>query len=203
MSWDALSLVLAIHAVALISPGPDFAIVTRLSIVSGRRAGLWAAAGVAAAIGVYVLICAFGLSLIIAALPGLSRALTVVGALYLAWLGVQCLRSRGQLPEARSSGPGGRAFVTGFLTNLLNPKAMLYFGSILSQALTPGLGAADTALLWSLLVAESFLWFGLVAIVFSSRQVLAWLHGRLIWFDRAIGVVLVGLAAKIALSASR
>ena len=203
MSWEALALVLAIHAVALISPGPDFAIVTRLSIVSGRRAGLLAAAGVAAAIGVYVLICAFGLSLIIAALPGLSTALTVAGALYLAGLGISCLRSRGQLPETRSSGTGGRAFVTGFFTNLLNPKAMLYFGSVLSQALTPDLGLADTALLWGLLVAESFLWFGFVAAVFSSRQVLEWLRRRLVWFDRAIGVVLMGLATKIALSASR
>ena len=203
MSWEALTLVLAIHAVALVSPGPDFAIVTRLSIVSGRRAGLWVAAGVATAIGVYVLICAFGLSLIIAALPGLSSALTVAGALYLAWLGFSCLRSQGQLPETSSRGTGGRAFVAGFLTNLLNPKAMLYFGSVLSQALTPGLGAADTALLWGLLVVESFLWFGLVAAVFSSRQVLEWLRGRLMWFDRAIGVVLMGLAVKIALSASR
>lgn len=203
MHWEALTLVLAIHAVALISPGPDFAIVTRLSIVSGRRAGLWAAAGVAAAIGIYVLICAFGLSLIIAALPGLSSALTIAGALYLAWLGIQCLRSRGQLPEASAGEPGARAFVTGFLTNLLNPKAMFYFGSVLSQGLSPKLGAADTALLWSLLVGESFLWFGLIALVFSSPRVLEWLRGRLKWFDRAIGAVLMALAAKLALSASR
>ncbi|MBI2307404.1 MAG: LysE family transporter [Rhodocyclales bacterium] len=203
MSWEALTLVLAIHAVALISPGPDFAVVTRLAIVSGRRGGLWAAAGVAAAIGVYVLVCAFGLSLVLAALPGLSRLLSVTGALYLAWLGIQCLRSRGQLPDARPQALGGKAFVTGFLTNLLNPKAMLYFGSILSQALTPDLGTADTALLWLLLVGESFLWFGLVALLFSSRRVLDWLRGRLLWFDRAVGVVLLGLAAKVAASASK
>lgn len=203
MPLEALALVLAIHAVALISPGPDFAVVTRQSIVAGRRAGLWTAAGVAAAIGAYVLICALGLSLVLAALPGLSRALSVAGALYLAWLGVQCLRSKGELPEAQPHGRGGKAFVTGFLTNLLNPKAMLYFSSILSQSLTPDLSASDVALLWSLLVGESFLWFGLVATLFSSRRVLEWLRGRLQWFDRAIGVVLLGLAAKVAASASR
>ena len=49
MSWEALILVLSIHGVALISPGPDFAVVTRLSIVAGRQTGLWAAGGVAAA----------------------------------------------------------------------------------------------------------------------------------------------------------
>ena len=203
MSWEALSLVLAIHAVALISPGPDFAIVTRLSIVSGRKTGLWAAAGVAAAIGVYVLICALGLSLVLAALPGLSSLLSIIGALYLAWLGLQCLRSKGQLPEMQTPGHSRKAFVTGFLTNLLNPKAMLYFGSILSQVLTPDLGTADTALLWVLLVVESFLWFGFVSAMFSSRRVLDWLRSRLVWFDRIVGVVLLGLAAKIAASASR
>lgn len=203
MSWDALRLVLAIHAVALISPGPDFAIVTRLSIVSGRRTGLWAAAGVAVAIGAYVLLCACGLSLVLGALPGLSRVLSVVGAMYLAWLGVQCLRSSGELPEARPQAQGSKAFVTGFLTNLLNPKAMLYFGSILSQVLTPDLGRLDTALLWVLLVGESFLWFGLVSVLFSSRRVLDWLRTRLAWFDRAVGVVLLGLAAKVATSVSR
>ncbi len=203
MSWEALTLVLAIHAVALISPGPDFAIVTRLSIVSGRQTGLWAAAGVAAAIGVYILVCAFGLSLVLAALPGLSTLLSVTGAMYLAWLGIQCLRSKGQLPEMQSRGQVGKAFVSGFLTNLLNPKAMLYFGSILSQVLTPELGTVDTALLWVLLVGESFLWFGIVSAMFSSRRVLDWLGSRLVWFDRVVGVVLLGLAAKIATSASR
>ena len=203
MPLSALLLILAIHAVALVSPGPDFAIVTRLAIVSGRRAGLWAAAGVASAIGVYVLLCVLGMSLVLAALPGLSRLLSVAGALYLAWLGIQCLRSRGTLPEAQAPANGGKAYLTGLLTNLLNPKAMLYFGSILSQALTPDLGTDDVALLWSLLVGESLLWFALVALLFSSRRVLNWLRGRLIWLDRGIGVVLLALAARLAGSATR
>lgn len=200
MPIETLALILAIHAVALVSPGPDFAVVTRLSIVSGRRAGLLAAAGVASAIGLYVLACALGMSLVLAALPGLSRVLAVVGALYLAWLGIQCLRSSGQLGEAHAGGSGARAYATGLLTNLLNPKAMLYFGSILSQALTPGLGAADVAVLWLLLVAESLLWFGVVAFLFSSRRVLEWLKGRLKWLDRSVGVLLLALAAKLAMS---
>ncbi len=203
MSLEALSPILIIHAVALISPGPDFAVVTRLSIVFGRRAGLWGAAGVVVAIGVYVLISVLGLSLVLAALPGLGRLLSVAGALYLAWLGVQCLRSRGQLPDAQSRQHVGKAFLTGFLTNLLNPKAMLYFGSILSQALTPGLGAADVALLWFLLVGESFLWFGLVAVLFSSQRVLEWLRRHMLWFDRIVGAALLGLAAKLATSVAR
>ncbi|WP_417071283.1 hypothetical protein [Niveibacterium terrae] len=47
---------LAINAIALVSPGPDFTVVTRIAIVSGRSAGQWAAAGIASAIGLYVLV---------------------------------------------------------------------------------------------------------------------------------------------------
>jgi threonine/homoserine/homoserine lactone efflux protein len=177
--------------------------VTRTAIVSGRRAGLWTAAGVATAIGVYVLVSVLGMSLVLAALPGLSRVVAVVGAAYLAWLGIQCLRSKGQLPDAQPAQAGRRTFVTGFLTNLLNPKAMLYFGSVLSQALKPGLAAADVVLLWTLLVAESLLWFALVALLFSSRPVLAWLRARLVWLDRAVGAVLLVLAAKVSVLAMR
>ena len=202
MFLHTLLIVMTIHAVALVSPGPDFAIVTRLSIVEGRRTGLWAAAGVASAIGVYTLISLLGLTLVLAALPGLSRMLAVAGALYLAWLGIQCLRSKGQMPETGAAATGGRrAYVTGFFTNLLNPTAMLYFGSILSQAVTPDQGSAHLAVIWTVLVAESLLWFALVATLFSSPSVLSWLRSRLRWFDRAIGVVLLGLAAKVGSSA--
>jgi RhtB (resistance to homoserine/threonine) family protein len=203
MPDHTLLLILGIHALALVSPGPDFAVVTRTAIVSGRRAGLWAAAGVATAIAVYVLVSVLGMSLVLAALPDLARILAIVGALYLAWLGIQCLRSRGQLPDAQAAPGGRKAFVTGFLTNLLNPKAMLYFGSVLSQALKPGLAAADVVLLWTLLVVESLLWFALVALLFSSRPVLAWLRARLVWLDRTVGAVLLVLAAKVSLLAVR
>lgn len=203
MSASSIALLLTIHAFALISPGPDFAVVTRLSIVSGRKTGLWCAAGVAGAIGVYVLISALGISLIIAALPWMSRLLAVIGALYLAWLGIQCLRSKGQLPEAKEHSRGRRAFVTGFLTNLLNPKAMLYFSSILSQAFSPVMAGRDIGMIWLLLVAESLLWFGLVACLFSSQRLLAWLRSRLVWLDRAIGGILLALAAKVAMLVAR
>ncbi len=113
MSLEVFVLVIAIHAIALVSPGPDFAVVTRWSIVSGRRAGMWAATGVAASIGIYVLVCLLGLSLVLAALPGLSRFLSIAGALYLAWLGIQCLRcqisdfgSNNRKSPARFASPG-------------------------------------------------------------------------------------------------
>src|SRR3546814_19665454 len=100
MSCHARILVLTIHAAALVSPGPDFAVITRLSIVFGRRTGLRAAAGVATAIGVSVLVCVLGMTIVIAAMPELSRILAVGGALFLARLrsNARFVRREGCIP---------------------------------------------------------------------------------------------------------
>jgi threonine/homoserine/homoserine lactone efflux protein len=65
------------------------------------------------------------------------------------------------------------------------------------------MGGHDIALIWLLLVGESLLWFGLVACLFSSQRLLAWLRGRLVWLDRAAGGILLILAAKMAAMAAR
>lgn len=198
---NTLILIATIHALALVSPGPDFAIVTRLSIVSGRKSGLWTATGVAVAIGIYTLISLLGLSLVLAALPGLSRIIAIIGALYLAYIGIQCLRSNGTIPSSDLPAISKRkSFITGFFTNILNPKAMLYFGSILSQVVTPDQNILHLTTIWLLIFTESIIWFLLVAMLFSSKTVLGWLKNKLKWFERTIGVALLAIATKIGLS---
>jgi len=115
MSLEIFIFLASVHALALISPGPDFAIVTRLSIVSGRRTGFLAACGVSSAIGVYVLICIFGLSVIINALPNLSSILSFIGAIYLAWLGIQCIRSKDNSPKQAQTNMEEKPLLQGFL----------------------------------------------------------------------------------------
>ncbi|WP_142809087.1 LysE family translocator [Tepidiphilus olei] len=203
MTAGAFFLLFLVHALALISPGPDFAVISRLSIVSGRGAGVAAAGGVACAIGLYVLFCLFGLSLLLDALPTLSRLLSVAGSLYLGYLGIRCLISNGTLPEENTRPPRGKAFLAGFMTNLLNPKAMAYFGSILSQVLTPEASPADALLVFMLLVTESFLWFALVAWLFSSTGIHGWLAQRMRWLDRLVGTALLGVALGMIFMATR
>ena len=204
MSSHTLLLVLLIHAAALVSPGPDFAVVTRLSIVAGRRAGLWAAAGVAAAIGVYVLVCVLGLSLAIKAMPGLSRLLAIAGALYLAWIGVQCLRSRGTLPQAAAPGRQSQAFITGFLTNLLNPKAALLYLSLLPQFIDTEAGHVfeQSLLLCAIQICISMLVNGTVILIAGS--IAGFLSTRPTWVTLQrwlMGSVLAGLAVHMAAQA--
>ena len=123
--------------------------------------------------------------------PGIAGIVKLISASWVLYLALKLL------VPAPAGGQNRLGAGQLFVTTLLNPKAMLYFGSILSQAVTPDLGGAHLALVWTLLVAESLLWFALVATLFSAPRMLQWLRTRLRWFDRAIGVVLLGLAAKV------
>ncbi len=203
MDIHSVALVLFIHAAALISPGPDFAVVTKVSTVNGRRSGMMAALGVATAIGCYALVCALGIAVMLSALPFLSIVMAYGGALYLFWLGVSSLLSKGEMAAPATPINRKKAYFIGFLTNILNPKAMLYFGSILPQVLKPDPSGQDAVLLVLLLFIESLLWFSFVAFIFSSERVLLWLQGRLVWFERVIGIVLIGLAIKLVVSINR
>ncbi len=159
-----------------------------------------AASGIASANGIYILICAVGLVAVISALPVLSTFITCAGVLYLGWLGVKSLMSKGKMSEKEAQINKGKAYVTGFLTSILNPKAMIYFSSVLPQILKPNAAASETLTVLFLLCLESFTWFSLVALVFSAEKFLLWLKDRLIWFERVIGVVLILLALKLAFS---
>jgi threonine/homoserine/homoserine lactone efflux protein len=204
MSWQALSFVLLIHAVALISPGPDFAVVTRLSIVGGRRTGLWVAAGVAAAIGVYVLVCVLGLALVLAALPGLARLLSIAGALYLAWLGWKLLRAPDALGDAASAvQPRGGFFIQGFLVLMANPKALLWFGAFIPQFVDPqGNYVAQIVLLGLTAMAVAGVSDGAYAVL-TGRAGALLSRRRVRLVSRVSGGFLIGGGLWLALSRAR
>lgn len=155
------------------------------------------AAGVATAIGAYVLLCLFGLTLVLNALPWLSSMLSIAGALYLAWLGIGCLRSKGLMPET-SPRKQRRAGVRDGLPDQLAESegdVLLWLDSVAGA--DAGSGGSDMVMLWLLLAGESFrgsAWWR--SFFFLARP--RWLRHRLVWFERAVGVVLLGLAAKVA-----
>ena len=135
-----LSLVLASY----ISPGPDTVMILRSS-VGGRLVAMAAAAGALCSLTVHMLVSAVGLSALIVALPGSLTVLAILGAAYLAYLGIRApaesgrTRRRGASPLTVGTGPVSdlharrRAFRSTFLTNLTNPKVILFFVAVLPQ----------------------------------------------------------------------
>jgi len=143
---------LGISVLLVVAPGPDTAITTRNALVGGRRAGLFTILGVSFGLAVWTLATGAGVAALLRASEPAFVALKLVGAVYLAVLGVQAIwgavrkaGSRGTARMARRTIEPRVALRQGALTNLGNPKIAVFFTSFLPQ-FTPAHHASFTAL---------------------------------------------------------
>jgi len=193
--------VITITLLAVISPGPDFAMVSRNSLMLSRRAGVLTAVGIGLGVVIHVGYTLLGLGLLIRNSLWLFNAIKLAGAAYLVWLGVRMLRARpgapgqGTAPVALSD---LAALRTGFLTNLLNPKTTVFIVSLFMQAVRPETPFAVQLAYGAYIVAAHVVWFCLVALCFSAGTVRARLLRARHWIDRVFGGLLVGLGALLA-----
>ncbi|TLP70899.1 LysE family translocator [Pseudomonas nitroreducens] len=209
MYWAEFLTVAFIHLLAVASPGPDFAVVVRESVTHGRRAGTWTALGVGSAIFLHVTYSLLGIGLIVSQSIVLFNALKWLAAAYLLYIGFKALRARPADPAAAEAvaGPVARtargAYVAGFVTNGLNPKATLFFLSLFTVVINPHTPLPVQAGYGVYLACATAAWFCLVALLFSQQRVRAGFARMGHWFDRMMGVVLVGLGIKLAFTELR
>lgn len=189
-----------VAAVAIIvSPGPDTIVILRHALTGGRGTGLAAVSGVQLGLLVHTALAVAGISLLIASSPVLFRGLTVIGAVYLAWLGIQSLRGVGGLEVETGAAPAGagRACREAALCNILNPKVILWFLALLPNFVNPEVGdvTAQLIALSALLIAINILWQAPMAL--AADGVRRWL-GRpeaMRAVNRVSGVILLVMAA--------
>jgi RhtB (resistance to homoserine/threonine) family protein len=209
MYWSEFLTVALIHLLAVASPGPDFAIVVRESVAHGRRVGVFTALGVGTGILVHVIYSLLGIGLIVSQSIVLFNALKWLAAAYLLYIGFKALRARPAGPAAAEpeliSEPRSirGAFVTGFITNGLNPKATLFFLSLFTVVINPHTPVVIQTAYGLYLAMATAIWFCLVAWLFSQQRVRAGFARLGHWFDRLMGVVLVGIGVKLAFSEMR
>ncbi|MFV3303784.1 LysE family translocator [Pseudomonas sp. NY15181] len=209
MYWTEFLTVAFIHLLAVASPGPDFAVVVRESVTHGRRAGTWTALGVGSAIFLHVTYSLLGIGLIVSQSIVLFNALKWLAAAYLLYIGIKALRARPADPAAAetATAPVARAargaYVAGFVTNGLNPKATLFFLSLFTVVINPHTPLLVQAGYGVYLACATAVWFCLVALLFSQQRVRAGFARMGHWFDRVMGVVLVGLGIKLAFTELR
>ncbi|MFI1726878.1 LysE family translocator [Streptomyces sp. NPDC020489] len=131
-----------VAALALcVTPGPDMMFIVAMGGRGGPAAGVMAAFGVACAMFVHTVAAALGLSALFLALPTLYHVLRWAGAAYLLYLAVKAFRDRSAMGEGTAAGPGmRRAFWQGAVTNLLNPKVILFNVAFLPQFVAPDRG---------------------------------------------------------------
>ncbi|WP_296228014.1 LysE family translocator [Ralstonia sp. UBA689] len=200
--------VAVITILAVVSPGADFAMVTRNSLLYGRRAGVLCALGIALGVQVHVFYTMFGVGLLIAHAPTLLHGIKLVGAAYLVWIGWKTLSAK-VLPsggEVIRDNAGDRALPTsaalrmGFLTNALNPKTTLFVVSTYTQVVHPGTPLAAQFGYGLFMSAAHAAWFALVATMFASGVLRRSLLARQRMVDRVIGVILIGLGLALGLA---
>lgn len=192
--------VATITVLAVISPGPDFAMVTRNGYSFGRRIGLISALGIAAGVQVHVIYTVLGVAILITQSPTLFWVMKVAGAAYLMYLGYQSLRKR--TPLKTDGEPGNvpsawQAFGMGFLTNALNPKTMLFVVATFTQLVQPDAPFWLNFAYGFFMSFAHWVWFSIVAIVFSNRRLRAAMLARQLLLDRVIGLALLGLGASL------
>ncbi|MGE8305805.1 MULTISPECIES: LysE family translocator [Pseudomonas] len=192
---------------AVISPGADFAMVTRSSYAQGRKAGLAAAVGIALGVQVHVLYTVLGIAVIISQSPSLFLFMKVVGAGYLIYLGYKSLTNTTRI---RLDGIGQdtgaslwAALRTGFLTNALNPKTMLFVISAYTQVVQPGSPLALDFAYGAFMSFAHWVWFSLVAVFFSSTALRKAMIERQVMMDRVIGLALIGLGLAVVMASVR
>jgi threonine/homoserine/homoserine lactone efflux protein len=197
-----------VFALALISPGPDFAVTLRTSVAKGRRAGWACAAGVASANAIHILLVRLGVGKLVAGSPLAYRALVGAAAAFLAYLGVQALLAPWQQPAQDPGAPiapqarRNNAFLEGFLVNILNGKAILFWLSFFALVLQPGESWLLQLVFPIFLVVSIFSWFAFVATVMSQPRIRAAFYRHEQRFHLVMGVLLLCLALRVAASFS-
>ena len=192
IAWTSFLLALVVITIV---PGPDFVLIMGNAVRSLRR-GVEAALGVVTGLLVHATLATVGLSALVAAVPAALFVVKAIGALYLAYLGFMTLRSASKPLDEQPR--QGNVFLRGMLCDLLNPKVMLTFLSLIPQAMDPHAAPLPQAALLSAVTVGVFALFWVI-VVPLARQLGNLLSRPKIRaaFERVCGTALIGMAASV------
>ncbi|MEB4677421.1 threonine export protein RhtC [Enterobacteriaceae bacterium G50] len=195
-----------VHIIALMSPGPDFFFVSQTAISRFRKEAMMGVLGITCGVMVWAGVALLGLNLIIEKMAWLHTIIMVGGGLYLCWMGYQMLR--GALKKENHAAPepqvelakSGRSFMKGLLTNLANPKAIIYFGSVFSLFVGDNVGADARWGIFLMIILETLAWFTVVASLFALPAMRRGYQKAAKWIDGFAGTLFAGFGIHLIIS---
>lgn len=199
--------VAVLHLLAVVSPGPDFLMISRNSFTFSRRTGILSSLGLALGILVHVTYSLVGIGLIIAKSVLLFSIIKYMGAGYLIYIGIKAIMAKPakeivavESLERKEDLTAGQAIQMGFLTNALNPKATLFFLAIFTQVIHQTTPVMIKVLYGLEMSVMTFVWFSFVAIVLSNPTIQKPFlkFGHIV--DKTMGGLLILLGIKVAIS---
>lgn len=192
-----------IHFMAVILPGPDFVITVRQSVRYGYLIGCLTAIGIGVGISVHVFYTLVGIGFLIQQSEWLMSLIRTAGAAYLVYLGWQCLRSQPNTnieinSQADSDTPSlFKAFTMGFLTNALNPKATIFFLAIFTTIVSTTTPMKVQVFYGVWMCIVNAIWFMVVSVLFAQPIVRKRFLEFGVYFERVMGVLLIGIALRL------
>lgn len=197
---NELIAVATITFLAVISPGPDFAMVTRNSYAYGTKVGLFAALGIAVGVQVHVFYTLFGVTLIIMGSPTLFTIVKLLGVGYLVYIGFKSFTNTQKMNTEGSdlTKPSSlTAFRMGFLTNALNPKTMFFVVSVYTQVIQNN-NSQWLNFSYGLFISFAhWLWFSLIALFFATPTIRNRILNYQLTMDKVIGALLMILGISL------
>ena len=190
---------------ALLSPGPEFAMILKQSITYGKRSSVIASFGVGLGISVHIIYTLLGIGFIISQSILLFSIVKYLGAAYLIYIGYQSLKSAGlklkkQQVQNYSDISDKKSFVLGFLCNALNPKATLFFISMFTVVISPSTPMSVQIFYGIFAMLATTLWFVCLSLILSKNKVRKFFNSFGKMFDRTVGAVLISMGISVALS---
>jgi len=200
--------VAAIHLLGAMSPGPDFALISRNSLVYSRKAGVYTAIGLALGILIHVSYSLIGIGLIISKSILLFSIIKYLGAAYLIYLGYKAIRTKRNsfyLNNQKINNNLGKleAVKIGFVANILNPKVTLFFLALFTQVINPETPLLIQVLYGLEMSVMTFCWFAFLSTILSHRIIKNKFSSGQHYLEKTFGAILIALGIKVALSGSK
>ncbi len=194
-----------IHFLALISPGPDFAVIVRQSVRFGRQAGIATALGIGMGISVHVIYTLFGISALLHRASWLMNLAEMLGGGYLLYLGYGFIKKAGKsipsgtidINDSEQIRSFRRSFTLGFMTNATNPKATLFFLAVFTTVVSGATPLQIQILYVVWMCFVSIGWFVIVSLIFTNQAVRQGFLKFGGWFERLMGIVLIAFSLRL------
>ena len=195
---------MAVNTIGLMSPGPDFVMCVKNSLTYSRKTGIYTAIGFSLGIIVHIAYCLAGLAIVISQSILLFNIIKLLGAGYLIYIGIKSLTSDSANidihADKKEDISAFKAIKMGFLTNILNPKATMFFLGMFTLVIQPDTPALILAVASVLMVLSTALWFSLVAIFLTQPRIQKVFEKIQGFVNKTFGALLVALGLKIALT---
>jgi RhtB (resistance to homoserine/threonine) family protein len=206
--FTILATLASVHFIALMSPGPDFALVVQNATRYGRQTGLYIALGLSCGILLHSILSLTGVSYLVHQQPTLFALLQIAGGSYLSYLGYGALKGTWQSVQSKQSEQQNiedpsllltnkrQAFSRGFATNILNPKALVFFVSLMSSLVPATMSLTGKGIALMILWSLSLVWFSFLAWALSTQRMQRKVKAMAIYVDGLCGVLfsVIGLS---------